>query len=388
MTRSQNMGNRARQHFPDEVRGLALMGILWVNVPYLAISAQGFDRGINGSVLDQTIEFLVAAGFQTKFYLLFSFLFGYSAHLILSRSGNWRIFERRLAGLAILGLLHAVFFFAGDILLTYALLGISLLPASRWKDATLTKAAAITAFVTALWILLLIAIVAGTPSNQYNDQSIYRAFDDAAVRSSFLDLAQARLALLPTYLLIIGSLQWGYALACFFLGFLAGRYGLLSEPERHEQIWRLCRRLGYVGFPLTLAGAWLIAGPGSIGAASLQPRELIGTLLVAAAAPLVTASYLGLLVTLRARFSDLLRPFRSIGRMSLTTYLLQSILLCLVFCGWGLGLFGQVSNALAIMIGMGVYICLALAASLWLARFEQGPMEWLMKWWVSAEPKP
>jgi uncharacterized protein len=76
--------------------------------------------------------------------------------------------------------------------------------------------------------------------------------------------------------------------------------------------------------------------------------------------------------------------------MSLTTYLLQSILLCLVFCGcgWGLGLFGQVSNALAIMIGMGVYICLALAASLWLARFEQGPMEWLMKWWVSAEPKP
>ena len=382
------MGNSARQHFPDEVRGLALMGILWVNVPYLAISAQGFDRAINGSVLDQAIEFLVAAVFQTKFYLLFSFLFGYSAHLILSRSSSWHVFARRLVGLAILGLLHAVFFFAGDILLTYALLGTALLFANQWKDATLKKMSATTAVATALWILLLIAIVAGAPSNQHNDQSLYRAFNDAAAQSGFLDLAQARLALLPTYLLIIGSLQWGYALACFFLGFLAGRHALLSEPERHEQVWRFCRRLGYVGFPLTLAGAWLIAGPGSIGAASLQPRELIGTLLVAAAAPLVTASYLGLLVTLRARFSDLLRPFRSVGRMSLTTYLLQSVLLCLVFCGWGLGLFGQVSNALAIMIGMGVYICLALAASLWLARFEQGPMEWLMKWWVSAKPKP
>ena len=120
------MGNSARQHFPDEVRGLALMGILWVNVPYLAISAQGFDRAINGSVWDQAIEFLVAAVFQTKFYLLFSFLFGYSAHLILSRSSSWHVFARRLVGLAILGLLHAVFFFAGDILLTYALLGISL----------------------------------------------------------------------------------------------------------------------------------------------------------------------------------------------------------------------------------------------------------------------
>ena len=382
------MGNSARQHFPDEVRGLALMGILWVNVPYLAISAQGFDRAINGSVLDQAIEFLVAAVFQTKFYLLFSFLFGYSAHLILSRSSSWHVFARRLVGLAILGILHAVFFFAGDILLTYALLGTTLLFANQWKDATLKKMSATTAFATALWILLLIAIVAGAPSNQHNDQSLYRAFNDAAAQSGFLDLAQARLTLLPTYLLIIGSLQWGYALACFFLGFLAGRHALLSEPERHEQVWRFCRRLGYVGFPLTLAGAWFIAGPGSIGAASLQPRELIGTLLVAAAAPLVTASYLGLLVTLRARFSDLLRPFRSVGRMSLTTYLLQSVLLCLVFCGWGLGLFGQVSNTLAIMIGMGVYICLALAASLWLARFEQGPMEWLMKWWVSAKPKP
>jgi uncharacterized protein len=382
------MGNSARQHFPDEVRGLALMGILWVNVPYLAISAQGFDRAINGSVLDQAIEFLVAAVFQTKFYLLFSFLFGYSAHLILSRSSIWHVFARRLVGLAILGVLHAVFFFAGDILLTYALLGTALLFANQWKDATLKKMSATTAVATALWILLLIAIVGGAPSNQHNDQSLYRAFNDAAAQSSFLDLAQARLTLLPTYLLIIGSLQWGYALACFFLGFLAGRHALLSEPERHKQVWRFCRRLGYLGFPLTLAGAWLIAGLGSIGAASLQPRELIGTLLVAAAAPLVTASYLGLLVTLRARFSDLLRPFRSVGRMSLTTYLLQSVLLCLVFCGWGLGLFGQVSNTLAIMIGMGVYICLALAASLWLARFEQGPMEWLMKWWVSAEPKP
>lgn len=377
------MGNSARQHFPDELRGLALMGILWVNVPYLAVSAQGFDRAINCSALDQVIEFLVAAVFQTKFYLLFSFLFGYSAHLILSRLSSRQAFARRLVALAILGLLHAVFFFAGDILLTYALLGVTLLFANDWKDSTLRKTSATTAFSTLLWILLLIVIFAGAPTNQFNDQGIYRAFNYAASQSDFLDLAQARIALLPSYLLIIGSLQWGYALACFFAGLLAGRHALLSEPERHEYVWRICRRLGYVGFPLTLAGAWLIAGPGSIGVSSLQPRELLGTLLVAATAPLVTTCYLGLLVTLRTRFSDLLRPFRSVGRMSLTTYLLESVMLCMIFCGWGLGLFGQVSNAMAMVIGMAVYFCLALAASLWLARFDQGPMEWLMKWWVS-----
>ena len=381
------MSNSIRQHFPDEVRGLALMGILWVNVQYLAISAQGFNREVNGSTLDQVIEFIVAAVFQTKFYLLFSFLFGYSAYLILSRSNSWHIFGRRLVGLAILGLLHAVFFFAGDILLTYALLGISLLPASRWKYATLTKAAAMTAFATALWILLLMAIVTGAPSNQYNDQSIYQTFNDAASHSSFLDLAQARLALLPTYILIIGSLQWGYALAYFFLGFLAGRHALLSEPEKHEHVWHICRRLGYVGFPLTLAGAWLIAGPGSIGTASLQPRELIGTLLVAGVAPLVTAAYVGYLVKLRIRYPDLLSSFRTAGRMSLTTYLMQSILLCLIFCGWGLSLFGRLSNATAILIGLAVYLLLAVFANYWLSKHKQGPLESIMTWWINTKTK-
>lgn len=381
------MGNSTRQHFPDEVRGLALMGILWVNVPYLAISAQGFNRVVNGTTLDQVIEFIVAAVFQTKFYLLFSFLFGYSAYLILSRSSTRYVFGRRLVGLAILGLLHAVFFFAGDILLTYSLLGITLLFANQWKDGTLRMAAIVTTLATALWILLLSVLISGASSYQYNDQSIYQTFNDAATHSSFLDLAQARLALLPTYLLIIGSLQWGYALTCFFLGFLAGRHALLSEPEQHEHVWHICRRLGLVGFPLTLAGAWLIAGPGSIGAASLQPRELIGTLLVAGVAPLVTAAYVGYLVKLRISFPNLLSSFRSAGRMSLTTYLMQSILLCLISCGWGLGLFGQLSNATAILIGLAVYLMLAVFANYWLSKHKQGPLESIMTWWINAKTR-
>lgn len=147
-------------------------------------------------------------------------------------------------GLAILGLLHAVFFFAGDTLLTYSLLGITLLFANQWKDVTLIMAAIVTALATALLILLLSVLIAGTLSNQHNDPNIYQTFNSAATHSIFFDLAQARLALLPTHILIIGSLQWGYALAFFFLG-----------------------------FPLTLVGAWLIAGPGSMGAASLQPKD-------------------------------------------------------------------------------------------------------------------
>jgi uncharacterized protein len=113
----------------------------------------------------------------------------------------------------------------------------------------------------------------------------------------------------------------------------------------------------------------------------MQKREILGTLLVAGVSPLVTAAYVGFLVRVRQRHPDSLAFFRSLGRMSLTTYLAQSILLCVVFCGWGLELFGKLSNPSMIAIAMSIYAALAVFAKIWLARFDQGPMEWLMKKW-------
>jgi uncharacterized protein len=71
-----------------------------------------------------------------------------------------------------------------------------------------------------------------------------------------------------------------------------------------------------------------------------------------------------------------------VGRMSLTTYLAESVLLCIVFCGWGLGWFAEFSNVAVISTAVALYLALALAAKIWLDHFEQGPMEWLMKQWT------
>jgi uncharacterized protein len=376
------MNHKQRQFFPDEIRGLALLGIIWVNAPYMALSATGFDRALNSSWVDQATEFVVAAVFQTKFYLLFSFLFGYSAHLILCRAGKTPAFGMRLLGLAILGLAHAALFFVGDILLTYALLGTVLLFAQHWRDKTLLTAGTLSAVTAIAWLVLIALAAASDPASMNTDNILYVAFNEAAAGSSFARLLEARVALLPSVLGVIGSLQWGFALACFFLGLLAGRHALLSNPEQHAALWKTCRQLAWVGFPLTIAGAWLIAGPGSSGAASLRPRELYGTLLVAGIAPLVTASYVGFLVALRARFPNVLSAFRPVGRMSLTTYLAESVLLCVVFCGWGLGWFAEFSNVAVISTAVALYLALALAAKIWLDHFEQGPMEWLMKQWT------
>jgi uncharacterized protein len=70
--------------------------------------------------------------------------------------------------------------------------------------------------------------------------------------------------------------------------------------------------------------------------------------------------------------------------VSLTIYLGESVLLCVIFCGWGFGLFGTLGAAAATGVAIGCWALLAVLASLWLRRFAQGPLEWLVGRWTKA----
>ncbi|MEG1053463.1 MAG: DUF418 domain-containing protein, partial [Janthinobacterium sp.] len=113
----------------DALRGCALFGILVVNIGAFATPWFGLgltDPAFHGGV-DRATHFLVALLFETKFYLLFSFLFGYSFTLQMQAAARADApfvprMLRRQAGLWLIGALHAVFLFHGDILTTYAVL--------------------------------------------------------------------------------------------------------------------------------------------------------------------------------------------------------------------------------------------------------------------------
>lgn len=117
----------------DALRGLALLGILVVNIAFFA---SGYPSHLvadprHDSWVDQSLAWLVEALFTMKAYLLFSFLFGYSFILQTSSARRRAVefrprFLRRLAGLFVIGALHTVFLFYGDILTTYAVLGLVL----------------------------------------------------------------------------------------------------------------------------------------------------------------------------------------------------------------------------------------------------------------------
>ena len=370
-----------RQALPDQLRGFALLGIIVVNMPFLAVSNIGTWELQLSNLSDKVVAFLIVALAQGKFYLLFAFLFGYSLTLILkSRSTNGvRRYLRRLIGLALLGAGHAYLFFIGDILMSYALLGLVLLLFIGRSTRTFLFASAFS-YVIGLALLALVFFETRSAENSAGGFITNPTALDDAIKGSFLDSVVGRANALPEALLVQLVINWFPALSMFLLGLAAGRVGLLSDPAKHKSLWRSCVIVGVlVGLPAGIASAWL----------ALVPEDPTGVYGIAgvvvgfALAPALSAGYVGAIALLsHRRFMSYAEPA---GRMSLTGYLGESILLAAIFCGWGLGLFGVLNLTQALFVALGVWIALEIFAKQWLRSFAYGPFEWTLRSWSNLE---
>jgi uncharacterized protein len=138
----------------DALRGFALFGILLVNAPFFLMPEGSF--GSYGSTVfpgwhNRAAEFLVAWLCDGKFILIFSFLFGWGLHTQMGKGTEFKThYMRRLFGLFLIGLAHAIFLFVGDILVTYAVLGLPLYLMRNWPVRKLIIAA------ICLWTLSII----------------------------------------------------------------------------------------------------------------------------------------------------------------------------------------------------------------------------------------
>lgn len=327
------------------------------------------------------MEWLVVLLAQSKFYLLFSFLFGYSFTLQMdsaARAGARFVprMSRRLAGLFVLGLAHAVLLFTGDILMMYALCGLVLLaarnagPAKAWR-------AALWVYGVAGGFLLLVALGAALfDPGDLSESAAAKAELTAAYRGGFTEVVGANIRALPEIVAAL-PLMGGYVVAAFLVGFVAGRRQWLGAAVLTDRA-RL-RRIFLTGLAIGVPGA-VFAAAGTAG--PLPERwELFGLAVGLAAAPALSAAYAtGLLLWFTtpsgAATARVLAPA---GRMALTNYLTQSLVMALAFSGYGLGLYGRTGAAAAVSGALVLYAC-QLALSGWLMqRHRLGPVEWLLR---------
>ncbi|MFE3762532.1 DUF418 domain-containing protein [Streptomyces sp. NPDC059104] len=369
----------------DALRGFALVGILLVNALMMAGPyGLGPPGASHASTLDRTVEGLVQAFVVGKFYLMFSFLFGYSFTLqsaSADRDGTSAVprLLRRSLGLLVLGVLHAVLLYVGDILMTYAVLGLILIAARNCSARTALRAArTLYGCVSALLLLGGLASVlvpdTGTAGTDPESAAGIAALV-AGYRGDAASVVRANIGQLPDVLLA-SALVGGFVLAAFLVGMHCGKRRLLADTgNQTARMRRICVLGAAVGLPGSLFTALAVSGP-------LGPRwSILGEMVGVVTAPALTAAYIcGMLLLLKsdrgARIAALLAPA---GRMALTNYLSQSLVMALVFTAYGLALYDRLGSAVVVLGALVLYATqIALSAAL-MARHRYGPAEWLLR---------
>ena len=378
------IGSGERAPALDALRGFALLGILLVNLRLFS-APLGLASGLGGDQpgWDRLATGAVTVLAEGRFYPLFAYLLGYGFTVAHRRAGALGQSYtgrhlRRSAGLALLGSLHAALLFSGDILTSYAVLGLALLAAVRWRDTRLLTVAALLFALGALVYggLIAAANAVGDPAvtaDLAGDAEMYASADFGEVAALRLRTWGLGLIYLPITGLTIG--------AAMLLGHWSARRRLLEDPLAHTG---LLRRLVVVGLPVGAAGGVVhavalsqLSGAGAGAAAVLTATGVVNHV----AGGLLTGAYVGIAgLYVAGRSSSAHSPLQAAGRLALSNYLAQSLVCSLVFYGYGLGLYGQWGPARVVSFGVALWaVQLALSAA-YVRVFAFGPVEWLLRW--------
>jgi uncharacterized protein len=372
----------------DALRGFALFGILVVNIGAFASGYYGVglaDPAFDGP-LDRFMLGLVRTLFETKFYLLFSFLFGYSFSLQMASAQRAQHafvprYLRRSLGLLLLGIGHALLWFHGDILLTYALIGVVLLRLRGLAPRAAIQLAITLVLVTALgWALvgwMLLGEDGGLAAQQAQQIHGEVARATAAYRGSIgATIGQHINELRSSVWLVLALVQGPCALAMFLLGLAAAQSNVFNGlADKRKQLWQTL----LIGAPVGLAGAlcynFWSATPTQIG------QSLLGLAMGILTAPALTAAYVAALLLVLQRpqgasFGAWLAPA---GRMALTNYLMQSLVCAVLFTAWGWGLIGRLAPLTVSLIAVAIYLVQLGVSRWWMRSHVYGPVEWLLR---------
>ena len=379
----------------DVLRALALFGIIITHAEMGFLAGRAPDPTFDiVSSLDAGVAEIVRIFANGKFFSIFSFLFGVSFAIQLQRSsarnGSFAArFAWRLTLLFVIGAVHNLFF-SGDILTVYALLGLLLIPLHRIDTRVLMVCAALLLFNVPGIISGLTRSNAPAPSAQQQQAA-------SAMRAAGLDSAKRQLSIKQhgTVTDVVsmnlnesftGKLSFQIAtgrlfvtFGCFLLGICAWRAQLFADSQRNRRVMR--QLVLWAGIPAALTSVLMWLYPSGMrleSAAQLFPFVISCVQQVALATFFVAGA---LLMYWNSSSQGWLSKLAPMGKMGLTTYLMQTVFGLLVFYGFGLGLLGRIGVATCVALGIAFFICQIFIARWWMQRYNQGPVEWL---WRSA----
>lgn len=348
----------------DILRGLALLGVLLVNIDtaFRTTLFEQFTEAPAKGAADRIAQLALWLGFEFKAFALFSLLFGAGMAMqqerFAARSGKaaWRLARRQLVLLAF-GLVHLVLIWNGDILTEYAAAGLIVLPLLFARTGVTASAAALL-LLFYLWQPWLIGDL-GLPGPADMIQHIADARRVYGT-GGFVEVLRFSIGELP-FIVPLHVYVLARTVGLMLLGAVAWKSGVIREWRRYAGLFRplaaVCLTSGVV---LTLIGR--------------------GDALADALAPILLAvGYASLLLGFGEAARRLFRWVAPLGRMAFTNYIAQSVILGLIFFGYGFGLLGYVGAATGVAMGLALFLTQAAFSVVWLQTHRFGPLEWLWR---------
>lgn len=376
----------------DILRGFALMGILIMNMPGFSSSffAEADGSHLWAGRVDQLAEQVRESLFSGKFNSMFSLLFGIGFTIQFARMQErdpdhaTSLYLRRLVALLAFGLIHALVFWPGDVLHTYAILGIVLvLGLRKVSDRGLIVLIVAALLYPALNGALRLALM--TPdvvAERVRLEMAFAAADQLAYgQGGFVDMVRENVGIMAFF---YGSwISLWYALGWFvmlgmtmLIGVLAGRRrwvqraGELMPQIRRLTGWALALGLGCGIAATVIFELNRVPGP--------SPVKVLGSVCYSLSRVSMMAFYVLVIVRIAqaAQGRRWLAPWMLAGRMPLTNYLMQTAICLVLFQHWGFGLWMKVGPAAGLALSLAIFFGVQVPWSAWwLKRHERGPME-------------
>ncbi|MBO7578468.1 MAG: DUF418 domain-containing protein [Prevotella sp.] len=358
----------------DALRGIAVAGIiLYHSVEHFDIFTQ--DPIVHTLACDKTVGDVLAWLLSGKMYGIFAMLFGLSFFIMndnqqqKGRSFSGR-FAWRMCLLFVFGLIN-VAFYDGDILMLYAVYGLLLIPISYLPS----EAVWCIIGLLAIQPVELYCLITGTTIDHSTLFEIYNKTIALHEHGTFWENA-------------VNNLRYGFELnlrfnvfsgrltqllCLFILGMQLGRQRLFYNEGKNQQIWHiiLC-----ISATLVIALSFVDFGVLEMW---LKPIYSLFILLMIVSG-VVSAWYAFKGVR------SVLHHLCIFGRMSLTNYLLQSIIGSFIFSGYGLECYRLVGITYAVLIGLSMVICQYLFCRYWFSTHPRGPLEgvWRKLTWLNS----
>jgi uncharacterized protein len=416
------VSDKERLKLIDALRGVALLGILLMNIPGFAMpeySEESFKS--DPASVNFWVSAVISVVFEGKMRALFGMIFGAGVVLFVTRKEQkgrsvTGLFFRRMLWLILFGLIHAhLILWIGDILYLYGFCGMLVYLCRKIKPKYL---------VLAVPLVAVADFAGGTIFYQYvrNNRIAYVQASAVAAEDKPLTEAQKEAlanwrdlekSLIPNredarentrkmksdYATVASRLRplawkietiimpieiWD-SLALMLLGLALYQWGFLTGQWSNRDYARVMA-IGYsIGLPLAIYSFYhnYLYSPNleaALARMELVPIEWVRLMYPFQRILLVMAHVSAIILLYNSKYAQkLFRSLEAVGQMALTNYIMHSVICTLFFFGYGLNYYGELEFYQIYFVVLAIWVVQLIVSPIWLRYFLFGPLEWLWR---------